>query len=125
MVAFSLVQSASSWVKNCGFEFPFIVDTSRSLFVSLGLRRSVLAVWNMPALIGYAEQLRAGRQLLRSLEGDDVHQLGGDFIVDSTGRLVYAYCGKTSYDRPSVSDLLAKLKEVSTGNESERNPRIC
>ena len=89
-----------------------MVDTSRALFLELGLRRSVLAVWGMLALIKYAEQLAGGGKLLRSLEGDDVHQMGGDFMVDSKGKLVYVYRGKSSYDRPSVGELLAKLRAM-------------
>ena len=91
-----------------------MVDSSRALFSGLGLRRSVLAVWGMPALIKYAEQLAGGGELLQSLEGDDVHQMGGDFMVDSTGKLVYVYRGKNSYDRPLVAELLSKLKAISS-----------
>ena len=114
MVAFSLVKSAASWVEGCGFDFPLLVDTERHLFSTLGLRRSVLAVWNMPILIHYAEQRMARIKALPSLEGDDLHQLGGDFVVDSSGKLVYTYCGKTSDDRPSVSELLSTLREMNT-----------
>ena len=120
MVAFSLVESAASWVESCGFEFPLVVDTNRSLFGCLGLRRSVLGVWNVPSLIGYAEELREGRELFRSLEGDDLHQMGGDFMVDSSGTLVYSYRGKTSSDRPSVGEILTKLKQLRNDSREKQ-----
>lgn len=112
VVALSHVESAVTWAEMCGFNFPLIVDTDKTVFRYFGLRRSVLAVWNIPSLIKYAEQLTAGTELLRPLAGDDIHQLGGDFMVDTRGQLLYIYRGKTSYDRPSVSQLLAKLHEL-------------
>jgi hypothetical protein len=115
MVAYSLVDTASSWVQNCGFDFPLAVDTERELYVSLGLPRSVL-IWTIPTLIKYAEQLRAGIKLLTLGKGDDVHQMGGDFVVDSAGKLAYIYRGKTSYDRPLVKDLIAALKQLQNPN---------
>ena len=41
--------------------------------------------------------------------GDDLTTLGGDFIVDSSGKVVYAYPSKHQYDRPDVDDLLRHL----------------
>lgn len=113
MVALSHLESAMAWREKYGFDFPLLVDTDKTVFRYFGLRRSVLAVWNIPSLIKYAEQLTAGIELLRSLEGDDVHQLGGDFMMDTRGQLLYVYCGQTSYDRPSVSQLLAKLQDLN------------
>ena len=110
MVACSLVDTASSWVQSCGFDFPLAVDTERELYVSLGLPRSVL-IWTIPTLTKYAEQLRAGIKHLASGKGDDIYQMGGDFVVDSAGKLAYIYRGKTSYDRPLVKDLIAALKQ--------------
>ena len=115
MVAFSLVESASRWVQTCGFQFPLLVDTDRTLFTELGLGRSVVAVWNMQALTRYAEKVATGDKLLRSLEGDDVHQLGGDCVVDSTGKLVYVYRGRNSYDRPTIPQLLKELEQLQRG----------
>ena len=109
MVVFSAVESASQWAENSGFEYPLLVDTNRALYLALRLRRSVV-IWSLSALIRYAEQLHSGVKLLRSYEGDDFHQMGGDFVVDSRGKLIYVYHGKTSYDRPTVNDLLAHLE---------------
>lgn len=117
MVAFTLLDTAVSWVQNCGFDFPLAVDTERELYVSLGLPRSVL-IWTMPTLIKYAEQLRAGRKLLASGKGDDIYQMGGDFVVDSAGKLAYIHRGKNSYDRPAVEDLLAALKQLQDSDHS-------
>lgn len=87
-----------------------LLDTDRSLYRALGLKRSVAKVWTVSSLVYYAEQKLAGRTLLAMLEEDDPHQLGGDFIVDPNGKLVLVYQSKTSTDRPSTDYLLDFLK---------------
>ena len=119
MVAFTLVESAVTWVNDCGFDFPLVVDTERTVYVSLGLPRSVL-VWTMQTLRNYAEQMvMDGTEQRNRGKGDDLHQMGGDFIVNSTGKLVFVYHGKTSYDRPSVDDLLAALRTLQEDHSEE------
>ena len=70
-------------------------------------------VWNISSLVYYAEQKLAGRKLFSMLEEDDPHQLGGDFIIDKNGKLIFVYPSKTSTDRPSVDFLLNFLKTTS------------
>lgn len=120
MVAFALIETASEWVGKCELDFPFVVDQNREFYVSLGLPRSVL-IWSAPVLIKYADQVRAGRELLKSGKGDDLHQIGGDFIIDSTGKLVYAFRGsnKDTYDRPSVPDLLAAINSLQGSDKTD------
>ena len=113
MVAFSLVESATSWVEKCGFDFPLAVDTSRQVYTFLGLPRTTL-IWTMSTLIAYAERLRAGVQQWGAYKGDDLHQMGGDYIVDSAGKLVYVYHGKTHKDRPTVENLQTALSSLSS-----------
>ncbi|CAG0879360.1 unnamed protein product, partial [Darwinula stevensoni] len=69
-------------------------------------------VWNHNAMVYYAEQMIAGKSLAKPFEGgeDDVHQMGGDFIVDSLGKLVYCHLSQTSLNRPSSHELLSFLR---------------
>ena len=91
-----------------------LLDEDRRLYVALGLKRSVSKVWAISSLVYYAEQKLAGRKLLSMLDEDDPHQLGGDFIIDSSGILTLLYQSKTSTDRPSVDFLLNFLQSNSS-----------
>jgi hypothetical protein len=51
-------------------------------------------------------------QLVR--EGEDILQLGGDFVVDREGHLIYAYRSAEPTDRPSVEALLQAMPELSS-----------
>ena len=114
VVAKSIVSSAALWLEKTRFEFPLLVDENRALYGTLGLRRSVVKVWNIYTLIRHTEQQMSGTEFAPPFEGDDLHQVGGDFMVDSTGALALFHPGKTSYDRPSVDSLLDVLRERLT-----------
>ena len=43
--------------------------------------------------------------------GTDIAVMGGDFMVDSTGKLLYAHHSKNQYDRPKIETLLKMLQE--------------
>lgn len=72
--------------------------------------------WDLNVFIGYAEAVVKGRVDRMGYPGDDVTVIGGDFIADSSSRLVYSYPSKEQYDRPAVDNLLSILK---TGPRSE------
>jgi peroxiredoxin len=110
---FFFQEKAIAWKKDTKCEFPMLLDADRRLYVALGLKRSVSKVWAISSLVYYAEQKLAGRILLSMLDEDDPHQLGGDFIIDSTGKLVLVYQSKTSTDRPSVHFVLNFLQSNS------------
>jgi alkyl-hydroperoxide reductase/thiol specific antioxidant family protein len=85
--------------------YPVLVDVDRSAYSGWGLERgSVAAVWGDPrawlrsaaAVLGGARPVRPGRDTL---------QLGGDFVVDAAGRVVYARPQRRD-DRPPVSTLV-------------------
>jgi hypothetical protein len=55
---------------------------------------------------------RDGR-LRRPYKGEDVLQLGGDFVLDGRGRVVYAYRSAEPTDRPSVQELLRAVRAAA------------
>ena len=114
VVARGTIESGLKWLENVKLPFPLLLDISLTLYRSLGLKRSVKAVWTIPTIVSYAEEKVAGVPSTPAYEGDDLHVLGGDFIVDPTGKLLYAYPSKTSSDRPSLDDVLTVLENLKT-----------
>lgn len=96
--------------------YPVVVDTERTAYRSWGLRRaSFSTVWLDPGVWRqYAGLLRAGARL-RGM-GSDVRQLGGDFLVDRDGRVLYSRPQRRD-DRPPVGRLLRKLEEMEPSPE--------
>ena len=53
-----------------------------------------------------------GRLPGKHTKGDDVKQLGGDFVLDASGRLLYLYRSHQSTDRPGAEELVAAIGET-------------
>ena len=92
--------------------FPLLLDGERQFYRRLGLKRSITAVWSVMTLKAYAEEKVAEVPPTLALPGDDLHVLGGDFIADSSGKIVFTYPSKTSSDRPSIARLLDELRSL-------------
>lgn len=92
--------------------FPVLVDSMRGSYRTWGLDRASFArVWLDPAVwIRYA-QLIAGGERVRGL-GSDTRQLGGDFIVNPAGVLIYSRPQQRD-DRPPVGHLLRIIEQES------------
>ena len=101
--------SALKWLDYNKVTHPLLLDLNLVLYKHLGLKRSVKAVWSVSTLVSYAEERVAGVSPTPDYPGDDVHVMGGDFMTDASGCLVYAYSSKFSSDRPSIESLLSAV----------------
>ncbi len=84
-----------------------LVDPDRCAYRAFGLGRGTIRrIWGLRAAKKYVELLRSDgvRGLARPTE--DTLQLGGDFIVDPDGLLVYGFWGNGPDDRPPVDELI-------------------
>jgi AhpC/TSA antioxidant enzyme len=98
--------------------YPILVDRDRRAYQAWGLGRgSVLGIWGDPRVwVRYAGELARGVRLRRP--GTDTLQLGGDFVVDPGGSVVYARPQRRD-DRPPVAELLGALERAASAS-----PRI-
>ena len=64
--------------------------------------------WCIDSLTYYAEQKVSGRKLPSAFSNviDDPNQMGGDFVLDNSGKVVLMHLSKTPRDRPTIPDLL-------------------
>ena len=89
--------------------FAAVSDPTRAGYRAFALgRASVLSFLRPRVLWGYASKLLRGWMPTKPVD-DDLFQLGGDFILDAEGRLVYAYPSRDATDRPPVSALIEAL----------------
>lgn len=109
VVARGIQSSALKWKATHEFLHKILLDPDLQLYRALGLQRTVKGVWSPGTMIAYAEEDLAGLPPAPAYDGDDIHILGGDYITDSCGKLVYCYGSQFSSDRPSVEQLLSAL----------------
>ena len=88
----------------------FASDPERVAYRAFGLERTPLRTFLRPrVLLGYLAGMLRGYAPHKPYEGEDVLQLGGDFLLDQLGRIEFAYRSRNPTDRPAVSRLLAAL----------------
>ena len=97
------------YVEETQLSFPLLLDRNRKLYRQFGLRRSLVVAFKLEIFKWYADNL--GRDDRLAWPDEEMTTLGGDFVLDSSGKVVYSHCCKEQYDRPAVADILQCLKE--------------
>jgi peroxiredoxin len=94
--------------------FPVVCDPDRTTYRAFGLERTSFWSFLRPSVLwGYLRLIFRGSKVLLPYEGEDVYQLGGDFLLDRTGRITYAYRSRTATDRPTIQTLLDAIRDAS------------
>ncbi|WP_448335778.1 AhpC/TSA family protein [Bellilinea sp.] len=96
------------WRETTQIHFTILLDPQKNLYQAFGLQRSIRRTWNLPTLWFYAQKLLRGEKLIAT--GGDLHQLGGDFILDQNGQIVLAYYSHDPTDRPQPNTLLQSIQ---------------
>ena len=111
LITFTRPRNLRGFRHHLGLTYPVLTDETRSTYRAYGLGRgSWRRVWGFRGMRAYARLLRDGKRP-RFPTGDSL-QLGGDFIVDSEGRVAYAYRSSGPDDRPAVNELLTVLSAL-------------
>lgn len=104
-------EAGLKWLEERKFPFPLLLDQGRALYRQLGLRRYLPESFNLPLFWKYAENQVVNGDDRLAVPGEDLTVMGGDFIVDSSGKLIFAHCSRHQYDRSKVEDILQCLKD--------------
>ena len=110
VVTFDIGPMAMAYARDTELSWPLLVDHDRSLYEAYRMARGTW--WNVygpPAIGIYLRLLLRGRALKPA--GSDVHQLGGDVLIDPTGIVRIHHVGRGPADRPQVSTLLKPIHE--------------
>jgi hypothetical protein len=110
VVSFDPPRRIRAYCRRLRLPFRCLSDEARLAYRAFGLgRASWLRTLTPKALAPYVRlYLRPGGPRPMS-GGQDLRQMGGDFVVRPDGRLTFAYASHDPADRPSVDDLLAAI----------------
>lgn len=106
VVASGTLEGGQKWLETYKSPFPLLLDRDLVLYRLFGIKRLLKVAWDLKVFTAYAEAVARGRVDNIAYDGDDVTVIGGDFIVNASGKVLYSYCSKEQYDRPEISDLL-------------------
>ncbi len=103
----------SLYLSRQGWHVPIVSDAERIAYRAFGLERTNWLTFFRPSVLwGYFRGMFRGYGVRKPYAGEDVLQLGGDFLLAKDGRVVFAYSSATPTDRPAVSSLLGTLRSV-------------
>jgi len=108
-VTFEARERAEEYVRETGLRWPLLIDRRRALYSAYGMGRGRgWAIWGPASWWVYIKLIARGRRLRRPT--GDIHQLGGDVLVDPAGRVALRHVGKGPADRPAVAALLDQVR---------------
>jgi hypothetical protein len=102
----------SGLMRDLNLPYQLLVDESRRAYAQWGLGPVSLLGKLRPGL--YWEMIKVILQRPPNLgSAPNPNQRGGDFVVDPSGRLVFANRMKSFYDRAKIPDLISALRTAS------------
>lgn len=110
LVGLGTPDRAEAFKKQFSLLFPIICDPEKKLYQTYGLGRGSVARMASPTfLLKGLKVLSRGH--IPGVPRDDVMQMPGVFLIDTSGNIRYAHYSKDPSDNPSIETLLA-LKEI-------------
>ncbi len=105
VVTFQSSPIAENYVRETKLDWPILIDETLKLYSAYGMERGrVWDVWG-PATMGvYFKLMFKGR--MPHKPAGDVHQLGGDILIDPQGIVRLHHIGTGPADRPTIESLL-------------------
>ena len=89
--------------------WPILVDESGRTYGYYGMGKATFFdLWNPATLWLYFLELLKGKR--PHAPHGDIHQRGGDVLIDPAGEIRLKHVGRGPADRPSVDTILTKLK---------------
>jgi hypothetical protein len=110
-ISFTPTAKAAVFLQKHPLPFPVLCDPKREAYRAFELgRTSWLRILNPLVLGRYLRVMLRGRLPIKPDEGEDLLQLGGDFVLDAERRLVFASGSANVTDRPPVETLVQAVK---------------
>jgi hypothetical protein len=109
-----VTQSRPEEASAASLPLPTVCDPDRAAYRYFGLDRgrwSMFFRWNV--LARYLRLIFTGWRPRRVEAGEDLLQLGGDFILSADRRLLYAHRSNDPADRPAAADLVAQIERLT------------
>jgi len=110
IVTFEAGPLATAYVRETQLQWPLLVDNERVLYQAYGMERgSSWDIFGPTSMWAHLKLLGRGRRM--QPPGSDIHQLGGDVLINPHGLVQIHHVGSGPADRPTISALLKAIRE--------------
>jgi len=110
IVTFEAEAMALAYSKEIETTWQILIDETRHLYKHYQMYRAGFwDLWGVPSWWGYLKQLGKGR--IPKIPSGDIHQRGGDVLIDRRGKIRQHHVGIGPVDRPSVESIFTTIAE--------------
>jgi hypothetical protein len=102
----------SKMLRDLDLSFVLLLDRAREAYARWGLQTTTLKKLMKPGLAWAMVKLLFTRQPSMGSAPPHHNQLGGDFVVDRAGNLVFVNRMRSVYDRADVDDMLSAVRST-------------
>ena len=102
----------TAYLKQSAWPFPFVSDPTLAAYRQFGLERAPLrSFFRGRVLAGYLRLIARGYMPRKPIKGEDVQQLGGEFILDENRKLIFAFRSDDPTKHPRIEQLMKLLRK--------------
>jgi hypothetical protein len=123
VVAQATPELLSRYIEKQKWSVPVVCDPERTAYAAFGLERTRWLTFFRPRVLwGYLRGMMKGYRVRKPVAGEDVLQLGGDFLVSRDQKLVFAYRSADPTDRPSLVALMNAIPSAPPEGTRDLSP---
>lgn len=111
IITFDAKWLAERYAAESKLPWPLLLDSERRLYQGYGMTQATWWELLKPSAI-WKYLLLIFRGILPGRPGADVQQLGGDVLIDPSGKIRYLYRSLGPHDRPKIDALLAVVAQA-------------
>ena len=105
VITFEEEEHALNYQSEVELGWPMVVDRSRELYDYFGMMKaSFWDLWGFSTWKAYFREMLRGNMPKRAV--GDIHQLGGDVLIDPEGKVRLHHISKDPADRPDIEEVL-------------------
>lgn len=98
-------------MEQTGCTLPMLLDAQRTIYRAFGLGFSYAKVLKFEFLMQWAQYKTAGRDFpdFPQLLLGNIYQMGGDFVLNQEGKVLFSHHSQHPLDRPTLAGLLGPM----------------
>lgn len=111
-VTFESPERARQFAEKLGLPWPLLIDQDLVYYHAYGMYRAGFwDVWGVQTWIAYLGELLRGN-LPGKGRNANIHQRGGDVLIDEQGIVRWCYVGSGPAARPTIGEIIAQVEEL-------------
>ncbi|KAJ8355874.1 hypothetical protein SKAU_G00186680 [Synaphobranchus kaupii] len=113
VISFGCQEGAEYWLEDTGCKYDMLLDPQKNMYTAFGLGRSHAKVFKFNNMLEFGEYSFLNRTFPQAPRHfiTDIYQMGGDFVLDEGGRVIYSHPSQGPMDRPAAAEILAGAAE--------------